>query len=272
MSKIYRNQSSGITVVSGKIKSIAEDRMVMVVTTDDYDRTAKKNNPVDLTISSGVPFEEEFKAGYSVTAAGYQHGKGVIAAEAVFTGNDSYETQDLAVVTGLVKFARMNEEKNADGSAKMKQDGTTPRKPHYDVTITVKEGDKWVDHVIKIYEGNIEEGKKSQMEKAEALFKNFDKETNRIRATFVTTPGQAYHYTVNKDGKEYVNYGCSHMGYKSLDVEFLDTKEKTQGTPAVEKPQTQNAQPAQEPMQQTPVQSGAGFDQDLSIDEDEMFK
>lgn len=273
---VYKNQASGLVVATGKIKSVSEDRMVMTVTSEQYDRTAKKNEEVELNVSSGTPFEDSFKNGYGVTVAGYQRGKGAIVADAAFIGNDYFETQDLAVVTGLVKYARLNEEKDENGAPKMKQDGKTPKKPHYDVTISVNEGDKWVDHVIRIYEGIHEEGKKSQMDRAAALFSKFDKESNRIRATFVTSPGQSYSRTVTKNGKEYVNYGCSHIGFKFMDVEFVDQKEKAKNTPAAEKPESapvqQTPAPTPAPQPQAPVQSGNGFEQNLALDEDELFK
>lgn len=274
MSKWYKSQKTGINVISGKIKSISEDRMVMTVAAEEYDKTEKKNVPVEATISSGIPFEDDFKVGYSVTATGYQRGKGAIFAEAVSLGNDTYENEDLAVVSGLVRFARLNEEKNADGTPKMKQDGT-PKKPHYDITVTARNNEgNFVNHVIKVYEGIHEDGKKSQMDIVSGLFKNFDRENNRARVTIVTSPGQSYTSTnTGKDGKEYTNFYCSHMGYKSLDVEFVDQKEKTQGAPTASKaPATQEKMPQTPVAPQPSVQSGNGFEQDLQMDEDEMFK
>lgn len=269
MSRVYRNQASGLVVVSGKIKSISEDRMVMTVTSEEYSRSIGKSEPVELNVSSSTPYEEEIRVGYSVTVSGYPRGKGVIHAEIAEIGNHTFETQDLAVVSGLVKFARMNEEKNADGTPKMKQDGVTPKKPHYDVTITSKDGDKYVDHVIRVYDGNREEGKPSQTDRIAKAFSRFDRETNRIRATFVTQPGQPYSYTsTGKDGKEYVNCVSTHMGYKSMDLEFIDQRERGKDAPA------KKQEDKEAPQNAAPVNTGSGFEAqaaDLEAEE-EMFK
>lgn len=270
MSNVYRNQKTGLITATGKIKEISEDRMVLTLSTEEYDRGQKKKAPVDFIVSTGVPFTEDYQIGYTATAVGYPRGKGVIAGESVLIGNDLYENMDYVVVSGLVKFARMNEEKNADGTPKVKQDGITPKKPHYDVTISVYEKDKWVDHIIKVYAGNPEEGKKSPVDRIAACFKNFDSKENRIRATFVTTPGQSYSYTVNKDGREYINNACSHIGFASFDVEYIDAeKQKTQA------PAQTPVKAADAPAAQTPstVNTQDGFTAaDLSMDEDEMFK
>ena len=269
--KTYKNQASGVIVSSGKIKSVSEDRMVLTLVSSEFDRGTSANVEKEYEVSCGIPFGDEYKPGFTVTAVGYQRGKGVIMAESVLAGNDVYETQDLAVVSGLVKFARLNEEKNADGTPKTKQDGS-PKKPHFDITVTVHDGEKYVDHVVKVYEGAVEQGKKSQMDIVKSLFKNFDRESNRIRVSIVTQPGQSYSRTVNKDGKEYVNWGCSHMGYRSLDVDFIDAKEKTNDAP--QKPQQE--QPVPQPQEQpqiTQPQNGAGFDApNISMEEDELFK
>lgn len=271
MSKVYLNQATGLTVIeNGKIKSISEDRMTMVVTADEYNRAENKNVSVDTTIVGTIPFDADYKVGFNVTAAGYKRGKGTIGAETILSGNDTYENQDLAIVTGFVKFTRMNEEKNQDGTVKLNREGK-PKKPHYDVTITVNEDGKWVDHIIKVYEMPTEDGKKSNMDRVANLFRNFDAKENRIRATFVTTPGQrdSYPYT-KKDGTEGMNHVCYHMGYKSMDVEFVDAKEKTQTAPVASKaPNVPTPQPM--PTQYAPAQSGTGFDSVIERDDDELF-
>lgn len=262
--RYYVNQSTGLAVVTGKIKSISDDRMVMVVTSEQYDRTAGKNAEIEINASAGIPYDDSFKVGFGVTAAGYQRGKGTIIVESASVGNNAYETQDLAVITGFVTFAGLNEEKNADGSQKMKADGVTPRKPHFDVTIRVMEDGKAVNHVIKVYENPNEPAGKGQFDRVQKLFKNFDRESNRIKATFVTQPGQAYSSKKVKDGQEYVNNFSSHIGYKSMDIEFLDQKEKGKEDVAKEAP----AQAA--PVQEAPK---SGFDAPPTLEDgDDYFR
>jgi hypothetical protein len=249
--RIYTNQNSGLTVATGKIKALSEDRTVLTIVAEEYKDGERKD--VELNISNPIGFNpDDYKVGFTVTAAGYKHGKGVIQAERVLVGNDIFETADLTVVTGLVKFARYNEEKDKDGNPRLKQDGT-PRKPHFDITISVKEDDKYVDHTIKVYEGRHEEGKKSQLERVQAMFSRFDRQTNRISVAVVTQPGVPRSYTVTKDLKEYTNFVCDHMGYKSIDVEYIDAREKTQA-PAQKAAPTQTA-----PVAQAPAQEQNGF-------------
>lgn len=264
---VYKNDKSGLMVTTGKIKSISDDRMVMVITTERYDSSQNARKELDITVVSGTPYEDNFKVGYTATAIGYQQGINTMTAEDVLTKNEIFETQELTIVSGLVKFARLNEEKNADGSPKMKKDGVTPKKPHYDVTISVNEGGKYVDHVIRVYDNPVPEGKKTQKDRVAAMFSKFDKDNYRIRATFVTTPGQTYTTTNVRDNKEYVNYGCTHMGFKSVDIEYLDADK--QMTQVQEKP---TATPVKEVAQ--PQNNGTGFEaQDFNYgDDEEMFK
>lgn len=267
--RTYTNQNSGLVVVAGKIKAISNDRTVMTVETEEYvkDVNGGSRKTVEMNVSNPLGFPaDDYKVGYSVTAVGYKHGKGTIQADRVLTGNDIYEGQDLTVITGFVKFARLNEEKNADGTPKMKQDGVSPRKPHFDITLSVKEGDDYVNHVIKIYDGNTEPGAKSQIDRAKAMFGRFDRESNRIKVSVVTQPGQRRSYTTVQNGREYNNLVCDHMGYKSIDVEYIDQKERDKGAQANDKQPAQQAAPAEQ------AQNGQnGFAaQDMEIGENEF--
>lgn len=279
--RTYR-QKSGFTVVVGKIKSFSDDRMVMIVETEERQPNVKESTPLEFQVTSAIPFEDAYKPGYTVTAAGWPRGKNVIGADSVMIGNDHFETQDIAIVTGFVKFARMNEEKNSDGTQKMKQDGVTPKKPHFDITVSVKEGDKFVDHIVKVYEGKTEPGKTNQMERMAKLFSKFDRDTNRIAASIVTSPGSYDSYTTTKNGMEYTNNVCYHMGVKTIDVDFVDQKEKGQSTPVNSKPQLETKEsnvsnsefrtPNSElEVSAQPGNAGTGFDNDLDINENELF-
>lgn len=268
--KIYR-QKDGITVASGKIKSISDDRMHMVLATQDYNKTEKKVIDTDMNVVLQIPLDDSMKRGFDVTVAGYPHGKGTFMAETVLSGNDIYQTEDLTIITGFVTSVRFNEEKNEDGSPKMKQDGVTPRKPHYDISVPVQMEGKRVWHQIAVYDNDIYN--KDAIEKAKRLFDKFDKETNRIKVTFVTRPGDITSYvTHGANGQEYTNYSCRHMGYQSVDVEYVDQKEKTKTTPTSEKstpaPETTQPTPAST---QAPVQEQNGMDKDMDFEE-EPFK
>jgi hypothetical protein len=145
----------------------------------------------------------------------------------------------------------MNEEKNADGTARLRQDGS-PRKPHYDVTVSVKGEEHYVDHVIRVYDSP--NAQKSNIETMKRMFGHFNKESNRISVTFVTTPGQERSYVTMRNGNEYTNFVIDHMGYKSMDVEYLDQREKTASKEAAPEAAKAPAQTAQAPVQEAPVQ------------------
>lgn len=255
MSKIYRNQKSGTVVASGIIKGISEDRMCMTIACQEYDRNTKQSNEVVMEAITQVPYGDEYRVGFAATAVGYPRGTGKMSAESVMIGNDYVETNDLAIVSGLVKFATYRDEMNADGTPKLNQK-QEPKKPHFDITISVKEDDKYVDHVVKVYDRPVKEGEKSEIEKCKARFANFDRETNRVRATIVTRPGTAYVSTVQKGDREYVNNAMSHMGITSMDLDYIDKEraEKSKGD-------AQPAKAAEPAPQEAPVNEPAsGFD------------
>lgn len=266
--KIYR-QKDGITVASGKIKDISDDRMHIVLATQDYNKTDKKNVDMDMNIVLQIPLDDSMKKGFDVTVAGYPHGKGTFMAETILSGNDIYQTEDLTILTGFIASTRLNEEKNEDGSPKMKRDGTTPRKPHYDISIAVTEEGHKVWHQIAVYDN--EKYNKDAIEKAKRLFDKFDKKSNRIKVTFVTRPGETTSYvTHGANGQEYTNYSCRHMGYQSVDIDYVDQKERTKTTPVSEKSTPAPEMPAPAPAP-APVQEQNGMDKDMDFEE-EPFK
>ena len=159
MAFIYRQQNTGLNVINGTVKSIAEDGKSMVVATQE--RSKDGVTDVEYTAETQIPYEQnEFKKGYQVTVFGYGRGKNKIMADGVLTGQSSYEDQDISLVTGFVSKASYNPELKEDGTPKTKRDGSA-KKPHYDITVNVHEGDKWVNHVIQIYDGKVEPGKKT---------------------------------------------------------------------------------------------------------------
>ena len=279
--RVYKNQDTGLTVTTGTIKSIADDRLSCVVTSETWDKSAKQTAEVDVTARSPIALEDKFKPGYRVTMVGYSHGKNLVDVDLITGSNEIFETPELAVVTGFVRSARLNPEKNEDGTTKFKADGVTPKKPHFDVSITVKDDDgKYINHVIKVYDYATEKGKKTPIERAQAAFKDFDAENNRIVATFVTQPGETRSWVSTKNGKEYVNYTCDHLGYRFMDLERVDERERTQDAPtkatAPTPAQTNYVAPApaQAPVQPTPEQEneGTGFAYESTPEvEAEMF-
>ena len=265
---MYNNQASGLSVVSGVVKSISEDRQVMTVESRRWNQAERKEEDFEIQVQSAAGFDERaYKVGFRVTAIGYPHGKGVLNAERVLTGNETYETQDLTILRGYVKFARLNEEKDEHGQPIMNAKGQ-PRSPHFDVTISAKDEStgNYVDHTVKIYNGKVEEGKKGNMDRAIAIFRTFDRESAPAIVTFVTGAGSPYTTKTEKDGKEYVNFRCSYLGYKLMDVEYVEARDRS-------KANTEKAAPA--PVQEAPAKAepATGFDApeiDLEGAEDEF--
>lgn len=253
--------SDGLYVVTGKVKSISEDRTVMVIESSEYVKDEKKEVPFDLELSNPVGFDADtFKKGFNVTAVGYQLGnqKKMAPGATVLSGTDVFSTEKTAVISGFVKFARLNEEKNADGTQKTKADGTTPKKPHFDITIVVKDNDtgRWVNHVIQIYNSKFDD---KAIEKAQKLYGNFNPETEYIKGTWVTGNGQEWNYeSTGKDGKSYVNYMCSHLGVRMADVEREAKKEREQSQNGVTTPA-----PVQVP---EPIQNSGFSAPDMDMD------
>lgn len=286
MGNMYTNRNSGLTVAMGKIKSIAEDRLSMVIEASEYVQEQDSHNPqvkktvskaVDVNVRSSVPFTDaDYRVGYQATAVGYGKGTGNMAmqAQAVLIGADMFECEALAVVKGTVKRTLMNEEKNSDGTPKLNRDGK-PRKPHFDIVIAVpdKVNNRWVDHVIKIYDGKTEPGKRGQIEQMKYRLKDFDYEQNGVAATFVTQPAEIKEKEyIKKNGETGVSYSAYHIGCIKMDFEYIGertrAKENEHGTPAQVQPQApsqpapqaSNPAPTPQPSYEAPTTGGNGFE------------
>lgn len=262
MSTIYKNEKTNLQTVVGTVKSIDDTRTNMVVEAEK--RTRDTNGKIvisteEVKVASMTPIEEEIKVGYTTTVVGEMF-RGALQADAILKPYDYYENKDLAWVQGLVLFASMNEEKNPDGSPRLKQDGT-PKKPHFDVTVKVNDGEKFVNHIIRIYDGK--DG--GEIERAKKLFGKFNKDTNRIRVTFITSPGQEYS-SPSKDG-QYTNHYMSHLGYRKLDLEYLDQKEKAQDKNVAKPEKTEPVAPAHE----NGMEATNGIGQEMEPDMENMF-
>lgn len=273
MSKIYRNKDTSIHVLSGKIQSVAEDGLSMVVSSQEWkqktdektNKTYMEANPIDFLVKWAVPVADDtYTVGNDVTVVGYGQGKenGLlrINVEQVLTKSEVYKSDELDVVRGFVKFASYNDEKNVDGTPKLKQDGQTPRKPHFDITVTCRdeENDRWVNHIFPIY--NTKNNPK-EIERYQKKFANFDAKTNRALVTIVAGPGaEPYAVTKNYNGQESVYWNVRHMGIKSFDMEMIDERTKSKETPTASPayPSAENTSDRDE------TSTSSGFDQDFS--------
>lgn len=287
MAATYTNKATGIKVASGTIKSVAADGLSMVINTQEI--VDGKAVPTEMTVKAGntVPFDNtEYKAGLNVTAVGYVV-RGYLDADVVMIGNQVYENEKLAVLTGFVKRVKYNEEKNEDGTPKMTR-GTAEqpakaKQPHFDITVTVKDEitGNYVDHRIKCYDNKSENGGKSNLDIAKALFSRFDAKDNRAIVSIVTGPGRPYSmpYT-KKDGTEGLSHYSDHMGFRKLDVDFIDQREKNKEAGQAKAPTAPTASTATS-AQETPAPAPAptpakeehnGFDEaPMEVDEMEYF-
>lgn len=276
MARMYTNQKTHLSVVSGKITAIGEDRKSLTVETQVFNRdeSVRAYEKTSIAFTTQVPIEEDAKVGDNVTVAGFEQVDMINetsqwVAGYVSTKNDSFQYKTLAVVNGEVTFARYVDEIGEDGKPNMTKermgaDGSVvapkAKSPHFDIGVATQEqdgegGTKRVLHIVKAYpdpvkdaQGNIDPTKKN-FDKIEALkkrFANFDKETNPMRVTIATQPGTVSSNVREYNGNTYENNYNNHMGVYSLDIEYL--KERTRGQEA---PAATTAAPAQE--EQTPA-------------------
>ena len=221
----YSNRKSGLNVVTGKVKEINDNSFVMTVNSFDSNKQAVTE---EITINGKLP--EGIKAGFEVTAVGYQAGPNRYTAEQVMNGNMSFERDGIAVITGFVKSAKLNDEKDESGVQKKNQKGVD-KKPHFDLTVVTKDGDKYVSHRIKIYnsEQNPDAIEKAQKQYGKVGEIRTDKESNTeyvnsIRGTFITGEGNSYEF--NRDGR--TDYYCDHLGLTKADYDYVRTQPREQ--------------------------------------------
>lgn len=254
MSKVYRNKT-GILTVSGKVKEISADRTNVTITSAVYNSGEKKWGAVEYTANVSLPVGEDFTVGTEVMAVGYQSGQGKLTANALFAGKGYYEEAELGFLAGEVVKAVLNEEKNADGSAKLKQDGTA-RKRHFDIFVrTLHMDGEEALHIVKVYDGRVTPGEKTQLEKTMARFKPYMEEGKSATVFIATDVAQSYSYeATDRDGNTVVRTNHSHMGYKSLDIAFGEVRENARTQSAPEQTQTQPEQTPAQASTQTPAQ------------------
>lgn len=226
----FQSTKTGLNVVSGKVKEVKDGVLVVEATYFDKDGEHKE----DVNIKTGET--EGIKVGYSVTAVGFKGGANTVNADKVMNGNDYYEAEGAAILAGFVSDARLYEEKEEDGSPRLNKDGK-PKKPHFDVTISVKEGDEYVSHRVKVYNTDnqkdaIEKAQKRLSGLNETKTKDGKEFETKIYATIITRPGDEY--PTSRNGKTYRN--VSHMGINKMDLEkrFVEVKENVKPAPTAE--------------------------------------
>lgn len=240
--KRYVNQKTQMTVLSGRVLSVAADRLSAVIKTQRYDQGTKKYNDEEIVVTSQYPLSAEITDKKNVTAVGYAtapvDGKPAINAQS-FTANEAcFESQDIAVVSGHIANVKMNEEKTEDGSAKLTREGK-PKKPHLDITVIVNEKHPAsedivpVRHTIKIYNFENEQqnaDEKSNIEKAKARLKNFENAEDTPTYISIVTKAGSTRVWESENGPVYFS---DHLGFSSIDTtyEFSLNKEK-ENTPA----------------------------------------
>ncbi len=230
MAKVYRKKN-GIMVISGPVVRTAPapgGATDVVIRTEEYDPNAKKWNSSEWTVRS-AEVDPTLAIGSIATSYGYQSAPNGMAAQKITVGPATQIVDETTeIVSGPIHKAEYKPEVNDDGTPKLKRDGT-PRKPHFDVVIVVPDemGHK-VHHTIRIYNFKNAEGS-TEIEKAQAKFKDFKSSTETpTEITVVTSPAPINTWESEWNGRMYTNYGCDHLGKRSWDVNVVGAPARTQ--------------------------------------------
>lgn len=262
MSKRYVNKKTSLHIVSGKVESIAEDRKSLVVHNVAYSESAKANVEEHTTVRSEYAFPEDIAVNTNVTAVGYPAGGAagafIINAQSISAKSAVFENTEIAVVSGHLVSAKYISELNPDGTSRTKSDGVTPKKPHYDLSLSVPNGPdgRNVLHIIKVYDFPAKDNDGKKLTEIESIKRRIegvyaflkegeepkktdsglppygfkDKETTPTYVTIVTKPGNSWEHESEFNGETQMNYYSSHMGISSIDIEpeyqFEATKKK----------------------------------------------
>lgn len=271
MGKKYTNTKTGLTIVSGPIKEIGEDRKTAVIEVQSWDVKEQKRVSEDVKIASEYTIEENI--GDIITAYGYNI-RGVVQVDR-FTKDNMYSevepavdtARGVAILAGDVLFAGKNDEIDSEtGEPRLNKAGKA-KKPHFDISISVGEGENRVLHTVNIYnlpERTDKEGKvipaQDNISKYEKLFNGFmtDKKQHPMYVSIRTQPGDIYTKDVPAVYKEgslkgqpildkttgqpivWHNKRMSHLGANSIDITYLPAiKEQTNENvaPATQAPQ-----------------------------------
>ena len=251
MSRMYRNTTSGIVVVTGPVKALAPDNMSVTLSVTQRTNDGKYE-PSDYTVKLTEPANpEDFPVGKPVTAYGYQAGINAINAEMCTSENAYGQCSDkLAVIAGNVLFASYRSELDENGQPRLNRAGA-PRKPHFDITVTTGSGRDRVNHTVKIYNFTDKNGEyRDNISSIQKRFEKFDRETNPMYVCIATQPGETYSYDTERNGQTYHNTTMSHMGYSMIDSAFVNAlqKDKGQGVTAPTQAAPTAPQPAPAPV------------------------
>ena len=237
MSKYYNNTKSGIRVVSGPIDTISSDGKEFTIkhTTWSKDKTTDKYVSSEETVvcmnTAGSAFEN-IAVGDEVCAYGYGRGTkdgcATIGVEGLLDGKHNHYVEvdpTLAIIYGRIKSAGMNNEKDENGNPKLKADGITARKPHFDIKFTLRrkdeDGDHFESHTVSRYRTSYD--KQDVLESFNKKFKDFNPEEKNYLVCIVTAPAEITPLTFKgDDGQDVTIYYARHMGTKSIDTEIVD--------------------------------------------------
>lgn len=238
--KIYSNQNAGFKAVNGIISSISADRKSMQVKSQTWDVKATKFVATEVKVTSPLPFDESYQAGDEISVVGYPKA-GMLSADHVFKTEGGYAEETaiynkdgkdveagFGFVAGPVVFARVNEEKNADGTSKTKQNGEA-KKRHFDIGVKCEnEAGEQMLHIVKVYDGTFTPaGQKTPFEKYRDIFAKHPDDNCRV---FITTSALSDRdvYTSEREynGQTQSTTYANHMGIKSADIVFSKNLEK----------------------------------------------
>lgn len=258
MGKMYKRKS-GLIILSGpvsKVETTERGKEVSITIKTFDDSTKNWINKDIVAVTATLP--ADVAVGCIATACGYQCGMDRIMAESITTGPATKYIEDIEIISGPLNKAVYKSELNDDGTPKLKKDGS-PRKPHFDVSVIVNdEQNHKVVHIVKVY--NFKEAKngKTEIEKAQAKFKNFvDKDTTPMQVTIVTSPGQENSWESEWKDKIYQNFSSSHLGKYSWDINQIGG-------------QTTSHQPTRS-ASEIPASYGNGRVQSVEIEDGDVF-
>ncbi|MBR3735684.1 MAG: hypothetical protein IKN07_07365, partial [Lachnospiraceae bacterium] len=86
--KIYNNQNTQMSVISGKIESIAEDRLSLSVKSEKYVHADNARHEEILPVSVDTPLGDDYSVGQDVTIVSFFNARSKMH-EAMYIGNKS---------------------------------------------------------------------------------------------------------------------------------------------------------------------------------------
>ena len=120
-----------LTVISGIVKSVSEDRKEITVTAQEYVKAAKEGErgsfeEKDVVLRAPVPVED-LQAGDLATATGFKAGAGKINIDTISSQNSYIEAEGLGVLSGKVLFANVQTEIDREDRTAAPDTGRQPK-------------------------------------------------------------------------------------------------------------------------------------------------